>query len=282
MTTLVALWTEVRKRLEAAGVDSPVVDARLLIEAGAGVSRVEIVTDPRRELAVAEVAAVEVLTRRREGREPISHILGKKAFWTLDVAVTRDVLTPRPETELLVEAAIRLLAKDRPARVLDLGVGSGAIILAVLAERPFTTGVAVDVSEAALAVARANAERLGLSDRLELRQGDWTEGLEGQFHLVLSNPPYIPADEVALLEPEVAHYEPRLALEGGRDGLDAYRRIIPQLNHLLAPGGAFAFEVGRGQAERVRAMAAAAGYATDAPLNDIAGIARVVTGHRAA
>lgn len=282
MTTLVALWTEVRKRLEAAGVDSPVVDARLLIEAGAGVDRIEIIADPRRELTEAQVAAVDALTRRREAREPISHILGKKAFWTFEVAVTRDVLTPRPETELLVEAAVRLLPKDSPARVLDLGVGSGAIILAVLAERPFTTGLGVDVSEAALAVARANAERLGLSDRLELRQGDWTEGLEGQFHLVLSNPPYIPADEIAGLQPEVARHEPRLALDGGADGLAAYRRILSQLDRVLAPGGTFAFEVGRGQAENVRALAEAAGYATDAPLSDIAGVARVVTGHRAA
>ncbi len=240
MTTLVALWTEVRKRLEAAGVDSPVVDARLLIEAGAGVGRIEIIADPRRELTEAQVAAVDALTRRREAREPISHILGKKAFWTFEVAVTRDVLTPRPETELLVEAAVRLLPKDSPARVLDLGVGSGAIILAVLAERPFTTGLGVDVSEAALAVARANAERLGLSDRLELRQGDWTEGLEGQFHLVLSNPPYIPADEIAGLQPEVARHEPRLALDGGADGLAAYRRILAPLDRVLAPGGTFA------------------------------------------
>lgn len=282
MTTLVALWTEVRKRLEAAGVDSPVVDARLLIEAGAGVDRIEIIADPRRELTEAQVAAVDALTRQREAREPISHILGKKAFWTFEVAVTRDVLTPRPETELLVEAAVRLLPKDSPARVLDLGVGSGAIILAVLAERPFTTGLGVDVSEAALAVARANAERLGLRDRLELRQGDWTEGLEGQFHLVLSNPPYIPADEIAGLQPEVARHEPRLALDGGADGLAAYRRILSQLDRVLAPGGTFAFEVGRGQAESVRALAEAAGYATDAPLDDIAGVARVVTGHRAA
>ncbi|GIK47875.1 MAG: release factor glutamine methyltransferase [Alphaproteobacteria bacterium] len=282
MTTLVALWTEVRKRLEAAGVDSPVVDARLLIEAGAGVGRIEIIADSRRELTEAQVAAVDALTRRREAREPISHILGKKAFWTFEVAVTRDVLTPRPETELLVEAAVRLLPKDSPARVLDLGVGSGAIILAVLAERPFTTGLGVDVSEAALAVARANAERLGLSDRLELRQGDWTEGLEGQFHLVLSNPPYIPADEIAGLQPEVARHEPRLALDGGADGLAAYRRILSQLDRVLAPGGTFAFEVGRGQAESVRTLAEAAGYATDAPLDDIAGVARVVTGHRAA
>lgn len=280
--TLVSLWTAARRRLEAAGVDSPVIDARLLLEAGAGVGRVDIVTDPRRPMSADQVAAVEALLRRREAREPIGHILGRKGFWTMDFAVNADVLSPRPETELLVEVAMETLPKGWPARVLDLGVGSGAILLSVLAERPHSTGVGVDASEAALAVARANAARHGLSDRATLQLGDWAEGIEGPFDLILSNPPYIPSGDIAGLEPEVAKWEPRLALDGGPDGLEPYRRIMAELPRLLAPGAAFAFEVGRGQAEAVQALAEAQGLTTTTPRMDLAGIPRVVAGRRAA
>ncbi|WP_135210083.1 peptide chain release factor N(5)-glutamine methyltransferase [Vitreimonas flagellata] len=280
--TLVSLWTDARRRLEAAGVDSPVIDARLLLEAGAGVGRVDIVTDPRRPVSAAQAAAVEALVRRREAREPIGHILGHKGFWTLDFTVNADVLSPRPETEHLVEVAMETLPKGWPARILDLGVGSGAILLSVLSERPESTGIGIDTSEAALAVARANAQRLGLSDRATIQSGDWSEGLEGPFDLILSNPPYIPSADIEGLDPEVAKWEPRLALDGGPDGLDPYRRIIADLPRLLAPTGAFAFEVGKGQAEAVRALAEAQGLTTSTPRLDLAGIPRVVAGKRAA
>lgn len=280
--TLVTLWTEVRRRLEAAGVDSPVIDARLLIEAGAGVSRLEIVTDPRRALSDEQVAAVKALAQRREAREPIGHILGKKAFWTFDLAVSRDVLTPRPETELVVEAALALMPKGEARTVLDLGVGSGAILLALLSERPAARGVGVDRSVEALALARANAQRLGLEQRAELRRGDWAEGLAERFDVVVSNPPYIVSADIAALEPEVARFEPLLALDGGPDGLDAYRAILAGLEPVLAPGGAFVFEVGSGQAEAVRALAAAHGFVAEPALVDLAGIPRVVRGRRAA
>lgn len=282
MTTLVSLWTSVRQRLEAAGVDTPVLDARLLLEAGAGVGRLDIITEPRRVLSDAQVAAVEALTRRRETREPISHILGRRAFWSLDLAVTPDVLTPRPETELLVDVALEMFAPDASARVLDLGVGSGAILLAVLTERPNATGVGVDASGAALAVARHNAEALGLSARLELQHGDWCGGVEGPFDLVLSNPPYIPSQEIAGLEPEVALHEPRLALDGGEDGLDAYRAILAGLPRLLAQNGGFAVEVGRGQAGKVEALARAQGLIAATTRMDLQGVPRVVMGKRAA
>lgn len=280
--TLVSLWTSVRQRLEAAGVDTPVLDARLLLEAGAGIARLDIVTDPRRVLSEAQVAAVEAITRRRETREPISHILGRKAFWSLDLAVTPDVLTPRPETELLVHVALEMLAPDASALILDLGVGSGAILLAVLTERPNATGVGVDASGAALAVARHNADVLGLSARITLQHGDWCGGVEGRFDLALSNPPYIRSQEIAGLEPEVAQHEPRLALDGGEDGLDAYRAILAGLPRLLAPGGGFALEVGRGQAEGVEALARAQGLITATARTDLQGIPRVVRGKRAA
>lgn len=280
--TLVSLWTDVRKRLEAAGVDTPVLDARLLLEAGAGVSRLDIVTDPRRPVDEAQAQAVRALTARREAREPVSHIVGRKHFWTLDFAVDANVLTPRPETEFVVEAGLQeLLPADAPFRILDLGAGSGAIILTLLKERANARGVAVDISAAALDVVRANAEQLGVADRLELSQADWAAGIEGRFDLVVSNPPYIPTAEIESLAPEVARYEPRLALDGGADGLSAYRIISSALPRLLKLGGAFALEVGLGQAESVVALVEAAGLSTAEPRRDLAGIPRVVVGHAA-
>jgi release factor glutamine methyltransferase len=282
VTTLVSLWTDVRRRLEAAGVDTPVFDARLLLEAGAGVSRLDIVTDPRRPVTDEQVAAVDALTQRREAREPVGHIVGHRHFWTLDLFVSPAVLIPRPETELLVETALQVLPAGAPARVLDLGVGSGAILLAVLAERPNASGVGVDLSDGALAVAQTNAAALGLAERLTLKHGSWDVGLDGAFDLVLSNPPYIATHDIDALAPEVARFEPRLALDGGPDGLDAYRAITARLPHLLRPDGVFAFEVGKGQAEAVSVLAEAAGLSTEPPRRDLAGIPRVVWGRRAA
>jgi release factor glutamine methyltransferase len=280
--TLVSLWTDVRKRLEAAGIDTPVLDARLLLEAGAGVSRLEIVTDPRREISDAQVEAVNALTARREAREPVSHILGRKHFWTLDLAVNADVLTPRPETEFVVEAGLQeLLPADAAHRILDLGAGSGAIILALLHDRPNATGVAVDVSERALEIVRRNAEALGVADRLEIRQSDWAKSLDERFDLVVSNPPYIRSGDIGSLAPEVAKFEPLLALDGGEDGLVSYRIITAALPRLLKPGAAFALEVGLGQAESVKALAEEAGLTTGEPRRDLAGIPRVVVGHAA-
>ncbi len=280
--TLVSLWTDVRRRLEAAGIDTPVFDARLLLEAGAGVSRLDIVTDPRRAISPEQVAAVDALTRRREAREPVAHIIGRRHFWTLDLEVSRDVLIPRPETELLVEEALKALDPNQPADVLDLGTGSGAILLAVLHERQLARGVGVDVSEAALAIAVSNAKALNLADRSDFRQGSWAEAITESFDLVLSNPPYIATAEIAGLALEVARFEPHLALDGGADGLDAYRAIIDALPRLLKPGGVFAFEVGHTQAEAVSALAEAKGFTVEPARRDLAGIPRVVQGRRAA
>jgi release factor glutamine methyltransferase len=277
--TLVSLWTDVRKRLEAAGIDTPVLDARLLLEAGAGVSRLEIVTDPRREMSDAQVGAVNALTKRREAREPVSHILGRKHFWTLDLEVNADVLTPRPETEFVVEAGLQATSPaDAPHRILDLGAGSGAIIFALLRDRPNATGIAIDISEGALEIARRNAEALGVADRLEIRQNDWAKGLDERFDLVVSNPPYIRTGDIDGLAPEVARFEPRLALDGGEDGFVAYRIIAAALPRLLKPGATFALEVGLGQAEGVKALVEAAGLTADEPRRDLAGIPRVVVG----
>lgn len=275
--TLLSLWTEARRRLEAAGVETPVLDARVLIEAGAGVARTDIVTDPYRVLTAAQIAQVRGLVERRAAHEPVAYIVGKKAFWKNEFEVSADTLIPRPETEFVVDAALKLLVGVRAARVLDLGTGTGAILLSVLAERLDATGVGVDASSAALAVATRNAQALGLGARAQFREGDWGRREQGPFDLVLSNPPYIASAEIDGLAPEVRR-EPRLALDGGDDGLAAYRNIISALPRLMAPGGGFALEVGAGQAERVAELARSAGLSVKASLVDLANLARVVWG----
>jgi len=253
--TLVQAWTQARRRLEAARIEGPVIDARLLLEAATGASRTDIVTDPYRPLSEAEVGTLDSYLERRIAREPVSHILGKKGFWTVELKVTRDVLTPRPDTETLVDAVLKSLPAEQPMRILDLGAGSGAILLALLAERPFWSGVGVDVSGPALEVARENAALLKLDDRAVFSHGIWAEGQPDQaFDAVVSNPPYIPTADIETLEPEVRAHEPRLALDGGADGLEAYRVLAPQVMRVLKPGGVFALEIGHDQGHAVEAL----------------------------
>lgn len=283
--TLVAAWTKARRALEAAGVDSPVLDARLLLEMAAGIDRAAIITDPHRPITDDAVARLDALTARRAGREPLAHIIGRKGFWTLDLAVSSAVLTPRPDTETLVDAVLKARAGWPGQRILDLGVGSGAILLALLSEWEDAHGVGFDASAEALAVARANADRLKLSDRCGFTHGDWAaagvaDALAGQFDIVVSNPPYIASAEIDGLEPEVARFEPRLALDGGADGLAAYRQLAPIILAALKPNGFFAVEVGRGQPDAVGAIFAAAGLKVNAVTLDLNGVARVVAGGR--
>jgi release factor glutamine methyltransferase len=281
--TLVQAWTRAKKRLEAAGVDGPVIDARLLVEAAAGASRTDIIADPQRALSEAQEVVLEDYVARRERREPVSHILGRKGFWKIMVSVTPDVLTPRPDTETVVERVLTLFPEGRAFSVLDLGVGSGAILLAILAERPAAKGLGVDVSEEALAVARENAANLGLASRTVLLRGDWTRGLgDAGFDLVVSNPPYIPSADIETLEPEVRDHEPRLALDGGADGLDAYRQLAPEILRVLKPGGRFAVEIGFDQSAAVEALFREAGAAEVETAKDLANRDRVVLGARPA
>jgi release factor glutamine methyltransferase len=278
--TLLTAWQGARKRLTEAGVESPALDARMLLEMATGVSRVDILTDPYRALTESAREQLNALIARREAREPVSQIVGYRDFRLHRFAVTRDVLTPRPETELLVDVALEMLPKEAPRRVVDFGVGSGAILLSVLAERPLAEGVGVDVSAAALAVARTNAQALQLAGRADLREGEWDAGLEEQFDLALSNPPYIKTGALQLLEPEVARHEPVLALDGGRDGLDGYRAVLPAIVRRLKPGGVFAVELGQGQAEAVWALADECGLRPEAVREDLASIPRVLSGRR--
>jgi len=276
---LVQAWKQARERLEAAGLAGPVIDARLLVEAAAGASRVDIVTDPYRPLTEEQEQTLQDYLARRERREPVSHILGRKGFWKIMLSVTPDVLTPRPDTETVVEYVLRDFPEHAAWSVLDLGVGSGAILLAILADRPAAKGLGVDVSEEALAVARENAANLGLAGRVALLRGDWTAGLaDSSFDLVVSNPPYIADPVIEELEPEVRDYEPRLALSGGPDGLDAYRALAPEILRVLKPGRRFAVEIGHDQKDAVEALFRAAGAFNVETVLDLGNRDRVVTG----
>jgi release factor glutamine methyltransferase len=279
--SVVRAWTLAKERLKAAGVDSPVIDARLLVEAAADATRADIVADPQKPLTPEQAARLEDFVARREQREPISHILGRKGFWKIMLRVTPGVLTPRPDTETVVELVLRDLPEDRAFTLLDLGVGSGAIMLAILADRPAAKGLGIDVSEDALAVARDNAASLGLAGRAAFLRGDWTRGLaDGEFDRVVSNPPYIRSDEIEGLDPEVRDYEPRIALDGGADGLDAYRLLAPEILRVLKPGGRFAVEIGYDQSAAVEALFTAAGAEDVATAKDLALRDRVVSGRR--
>lgn len=279
--TLVQAWTTAKKRLEAAGLSGPVIDARLLVEAAADATRTDIVTDPHRPLTSEQEATLSDYLARRERREPVSHILGRKGFWKILLDVTPDVLTPRPDTETVVEVALRDFPEHAAWSVLDLGIGSGAIILSILADRPAAKGLGVDVSEEALAVARDNAARLDLAGRLALLRGDWTEGLaDANFDLVVANPPYIATGVIETLDPEVRDHEPRLALDGGPDGLAAYRILAPEILRVLKPGGRFAVEIGYDQKDAVEALFRAAGACNVRTVKDLAERDRVVAGAR--
>ncbi len=274
--TLLLAWRAARDRLIAAGIDSPVLDARMLLGQAASVTREVMLTDPYRELSEAQQTALEALLQRREAREPISHILGIKPFWTLEFSVGPDVLTPRPETEFLIQAALEGLPKDALGEVLDLGTGSGAIVLTLLHERPGLTGIGLDCSAAALRIAAANAEALGLAQRCQWLQGDWRDAPIRPFRRILANPPYIASGEIDGLEPEVARFEPRLALDGGDDGLEAYRAIAPLLAQRLADDGLVLLEVGAGQAQAVQVLLVEAGLEISEVRRDLGAQARVV------
>lgn len=231
---------EAAARLEAIS-GTPRLDAELLLAHALGIGRNDLLMR-QRDLAVPPGFAA--LIERRLTGEPIAYITGFRDFWTISLAVTPDVLIPRPDTETLIEAAIEHFGASAPERILDLGTGSGALLLAALSQWPQARGVGVDISPAALAVARNNAERLGLADRADFRSGDWAEGIDGPFDLILINPPYI-ARDVALLG-DVLH-EPDGALFAGAEGLDDYRRIAPMLPRLLGQGGMAAIEIGYDQ-----------------------------------
>lgn len=278
--TLLQAWQSAKARLDAAGLEGPVIDARLLVEAAADATRADIVTDPYRAMTPEQEERLADYLGRRERREPVSHILGRKGFWKIMLSVTPDVLTPRPDTEVIVDYILKRFPGETTAfQILDLGVGSGAIILSILAERPLAKGLATDISVEALAVARENAANLGLSPQVAFMHGDWTEGLaDASFDVVVSNPPYIASEVIKTLEPEVKDHEPHLALDGGSDGLDAYRHLAPEILRVLKPGGSFAVEIGYDQKDAVEALFNDAGAGDVWTIKDLSTNDRVVVG----
>jgi len=263
--------------LRGLGIDAARREARLLLEHCLGLTPGELVAGDREPMRPADIVRFEGLIERRRRREPVSQILGQWEFWGLPFFVTADTLTPRPDSETLIEAALSLIDdRNAPLRLLDLGTGTGCLLLALLHELPRATGLGVDKSAKALAVARRNAEALGLAARAKLALGDWTRGLTESFDLILSNPPYIRTDEIPNLMPEVAGHEPPLALDGGADGLACYRVLAPQAAERLAPGGPLLLEAGLGQAPAIAAILAAAGLQPFAVRRDLGGRERCV------
>jgi release factor glutamine methyltransferase len=233
-----------------------------------GISREQLLL---RHLDEAQPSSFAALLARREAGEPVAYITGRRAFWTIDLEVGPGVLVPRPDSETLIEAAVERFGATGPKRILDLGTGPGTLLLAALKQWPGATGLGVDASEAALAFARRNAERLGLAARADFRRGDWGKGLDGRFDLILCNPPYV--EEGADLPRDVAHWEPPEALFAAADGLREYRRLAPQIAGLLEPDGLFCLELGAGQRDVVAALFDAQGF-TISSRRDLKGIER--------
>lgn len=262
-------------------VATPRLDAEVLLAFLLDAKRVDVYLRFDQPLGEAEVVAYRELVRRRGAGEPVAYLTGRREFWSRDVQVTPDVLIPRPETELLVERALADIGdRTRALRVLDLGTGSGALALALATELPGAQVVALDVSPAAVAVARGNIESAGLADRVEVAISDWTASIDGGpcFDLIVCNPPYVETAVLGTLAAEVRQ-EPALALDGGPDGLVAYRALVPLAMPLLASGGRMLLEIGEGQAEPVAALLGAAGSREVARYRDLAGIERVVGGY---
>jgi release factor glutamine methyltransferase len=284
LVTLLATRHALAEQFHQAGIESAEADARLLIAAALGIDRTALTVQSDRKLTPDEINAIDLLAARRLRREPVSRILGRKEFWSLMLDVSDAVLDPRPDTETLVEAALAFIgdARTKPLRLLDIGTGSGAIMLALLSELPNATGIATDISLPAIAVARGNAERLKLSARCDFVVCDIADGVTGMFDLVLSNPPYIEHSAIETLDPEVRDFDPALALDGGPDGLDCYRAIANEAARLLAPGGRLIVELGAGQEQSVRELFTMAGMTVIGARSDLAGIPRALNASFAA
>ena len=275
--TIGDLLKDAAARLADSGIDGATREARLLMQAACDIPIATQVAFPEREVEAATLDRFRDLVARRAGREPMAHILGRREFWSLSFKVTADTLDPRPDSETLVQAVLdQIPNRAASLRLVDFGTGTGCLLLALLHELPNATGVGIDASAAALAVAQENAQALGLTSRATFRHGNWDEGVAATFDIVLSNPPYIPSGDIAALQPEVASFEPRLALDGGADGLVSYRVLVPAAARLLAAGGLAAFELGQGQADSVVAIGHAAKLSLIATASDLAGVPRCV------
>jgi release factor glutamine methyltransferase len=268
----------VAPRLAAAGIENARFEAWLLLAAATGRARAELMSGAAATLEPEPTARLDELVRRRLAREPLAYILGEKEFWSLTFEVGPVVLIPRPETETVVQAVLHEIG-NRPAalRILDLGTGSGCLLLALLSELPEATGLGIDHSAAALALAKRNAKRLGFADRSRFQVSQWGENLDERFDVIVSNPPYVTENAWTGLQPEIREFEPKTALVGGPDGLAAYRALAPDCARLLAPGGLCALEIGYGQGEGVTEILARHGLQITGRYRDLAGIERCLT-----
>lgn len=253
VATVQSALDETARQLRAAGIDEARREARLLVGHALECDAVSLIAGPDTSPGRDGLMRLRELTGRRVRREPMSHLLGVREFWSLEFEVNADVLDPRPDSETLVQAALDEIAdKDAPLRLLDLGTGSGCLVLALLSELPRAHGIGIDRSQRAVAVAARNARRLGLDGRAEFATGFWGSELTGPFDVILANPPYVATGDIDKLQPEIARYEPREALDGGVDGLSAYHEIAPCVDRLLASGGVASVELGAGQAIDVK------------------------------
>lgn len=279
--TLVSAWKGAQTRLKAAHIDSPAIDARLLLEAATGYTRTDILTDPYKLLTEEQKATLDDYLTRREKRVPVARILGRKGFWKLLLDLTPAVLVPRPETECIVDMILKTTEEGQAFTLADLGVGSGAILLSVLSERPAAKGLGTDVSEEALAVARDNAANLGLDGRAAFLRTSWASGLaDTSFDFVASNPPYIRSDVIPTLDPEVRDHDPHLALDGGESGLDAYVEMIPEAFRILKAGGTAWMEIGYDQSAAVEDLMKKAGFFNVVTFKDLSDLPRIVVGQK--
>ena len=285
--TIEAARRALAAQFKSAAIESAELDARILAGHVLGLDLTGLISAAQRQLSPDESARLAQFARRRLAGEPVARILGEKEFWGLPLQLSSATLVPRPDTETVVELAMELMRAggnlDRALRIADLGTGSGAILLALLSELPAAKGFGTDISQAALQTAGANAARAGLSDRATFLACDYASGLTGPFDLIVSNPPYIRTADIDGLAAEVRNHDPPAALDGGADGLDAYRALIPQAVPLLASGAVLVVEAGEGQSAQIQALMRAAGLtALNAPKADLAGIPRAVAGHKMA
>lgn len=275
-----AVITDARKRFEAAGLVDAAADARLLVCHFAELTTTQLVTDGDADLPLDLLEAIERAVRRRLDREPVFRIIGRRAFYGLTLALSAETLEPRPDTEILVDAVLphlqALEQTNGPVSILDLGTGTGAIALALLEQTKQTRAVGVDVSLDALHTALCNASENGLSDRFETRAGSWFDAVQGKFHLIVSNPPYIPRPVMETLEPEVLKHDPPRALDGGADGLDAYRAIAKDAGQHLADGGLIGLEIGYDQRQTVTQIFEEKGFSLLDARCDLGGRDRVL------
>lgn len=273
MITVSELLGAAKARLTQAGIESAALDARLLLSEAVGEP---VWPHQSGEVGEDRIEAFEALLVRRLNREPVSRIVGQRGFWTLELEISPDTLDPRPETETLVEAALHWMKERPPQRILDLGTGSGCILLALLSEFPEAGGLGIDRLAGAIEVARRNAERAGCQARARFEQLDWSSGLAGDFDLIVSNPPYIESGEISSLEPEVTRFDPMGALVAGEDGLEAYRTLAPIISRVLSEEGVVILELGQGQEPAVSEIYGAAGYSVVECRPDLAGIGRAL------